>query len=148
MSENAHEELRYWPRIGLYINKADAEEYISKTGQGGAVLDEDVEEFTPVSVLSPDALRREIEELFEKPFEEGEISNENKAILAAISMEQNRVPRIKELIADGMTRDEAKEQFSRELDEFVRESLGLPDETESEKEYRERYEAIHGGEEE
>ena len=132
----------------MYINKADAEEYISKTGQGGAVLDEDVEEFTPVSVLSPDALRREIEELFEKPFEEGEISNENKAILAAISMEQNRVPRIKELIAEGMTRDEAKEQFSRELDEFVRESLGLPDETESEKEYRERYEAIHGGEEE
>ena len=93
-------------------------------------------------------LSEEIEELFEKPFEEGEISNENKAILAAISMEQNRVPRIKELIADGMTRDEAKEQFSRELDEFVRESLGLPDETESEKEYRERYEAIHGGEEE
>ena len=148
MSENAHEELRYWPRIGLYINKADAEEYISKTGQGGAVLDEDVEEFTPVSVASPETLRREIEELFEKPFEEGEISNENKAILAAISMEQNRVPRIKELIADGMTRDEAKEQFSHELDEFVRESLGLPDETESEKEYREKYEEIHGGEEE
>jgi len=142
------DEVRYWPRLGLYVSRSDAEEYISKSGGAGAVLDETVEEFTPATSVSPDALRLEVERLFEAPFEKAELSNENQAILAAISMEQNRVPRIKELMAEGMTKDEAKAQFNNEMDLFIRETLGLPDETEAEREYRNKYEEIHGGEEE
>lgn len=135
--------LRFWPRLGLYISKAEAEEYISKTSSGtGAVLDEEVEEFSPAVMVSPDTLRAEVEELFENPFEEGEMADENKAIIAAIMMEKNRIPRIKELMADGMEKNEAKEIFDNELDVFVREALGLPEETEQETEYRLRANAI------
>lgn len=51
-------------------------------------------------------------------------------------------------MAEGMTKDEAKAQFNNEMDLFIRETLGLPDETEAEREYRNKYEEIHGGEEE
>jgi uncharacterized protein YoaH (UPF0181 family) len=145
---NQTEELRYWPRLGLYVTRADAEEYIAKAGGAGAVLDETIEEFTPASSSSPEVLRSELDRLFEAPFTEGEMTQENKAILAAISMEQDRVPRIKELMQEGMTKEEAKAQFDSEMDEFIRETLGLPSQTEAEREYQEKYEAIHGGEEE
>ena len=141
------EEVRFWNRLGMYVTRADAEEYISKSGGAGAVLDEDVEEFTPATSVSPEALRVEIEEIFNKPFEAGEMSNENLAILSAINMEQNRIPRIKELMAEGMSRDEAKQEFEKELGSLVRETLGLPDETEAEREYKEKYDEIHGEEE-
>ena len=76
------------------------------------------------------------------------MTQENQAILAAISMEQNRIPRIKELMAEGMSKDEAKAKFNTEMEAFMRGSLGLPDETDAEREYRNKYEEIHGGEEE
>jgi len=141
------EEVRFWNRLGMYVTRADAEEYISKSGGAGAVLDEDVEEFTPATSISPEALRVEIEEIFNKPFESGEMSNENLAILSAINMEQNRIPRIKELMAEGMSRDEAKQEFEKELGSLVRETLGLPTETEAEREYKKKYDEIHGEEE-
>ena len=62
-------------------------------------------------------------------------------------MEKNRIPRIKELMAEGMSRDEAKQEFEKELGSLVRETLGLPDETEAEREYKEKYDEIHGEEE-
>tara|TARA_R110000803_G_scaffold24658_3_gene59274 strand:- start:1529 stop:1963 length:435 start_codon:yes stop_codon:yes gene_type:complete len=141
-------EIRYWPRIGLYVSKTDAEEYISKSGGAGAVLDEEIEEFTPMQTTSPEALRFEIDALFEEPFEHGELSTENKAIIGAISMERSRISRIKELMVDGLSKVEAKATFEQELDEFVRQTLGLPDETNAEREYRIKYDEIHGGEEE
>ena len=141
------EEVRFWNRLGMYVTRADAEEYISKSGGAGAVLDEDVEEFTPATSVSPEALRVEIEEIFNKPFESGEMSNENLAILSAINMEQNRIPRIKELMAEGMSRDEAKQEFEKELGSLVRETLGLPTETDAEREYKQKYDEIHGEEE-
>tara|TARA_R110002012_G_scaffold318539_1_gene537147 strand:- start:5534 stop:5968 length:435 start_codon:yes stop_codon:yes gene_type:complete len=141
-------EIRYWPRIGLYVSRTDAEEYIAKSGGAGAVLDETIEEFTPMATTSPEALRAEVEMLFAKPFSKGDLSTENMAILGAISMEQSRIPRIKELMAEGMEKVEAKAVFEQELDVFVRESLGLPDETDAEHEYRKKYNEIHGGEEE
>jgi len=146
MPENNDPGVRFWPRLGLYISKIDAEEYISKTTTGtGAVLDEVVEEFSPVGSVSPEALKAELDELFENPFEEGELSKENQAIVAALAMEQQRIPRIKELMADGMDKNEAKEVFNRELDVFVREALGLPEETEQETEYRLKAKAIREG---
>ena len=148
MPDNNESGVRFWPRLGLYISKIDAEEYISKTTTGtGAVLDDIVEEFSPATSVSPEALRAELNELFENPFEEGKMSNENQAIIAALSMEQQRIPRIKELMADGMEKAEAKEIFDRELDVFVREALGLPEETEQETEYRLKAKAIRDGDE-
>ena len=141
------EEVRFWNRLGMYVTRADAEEYISKSGGAGAVLDEDVEEFAPATSVSPEALRVEIEEIFNKPFESGEMSNENLAILSAINMEKNRIPRIKELMAEGMSRDEAKQEFEKELGSLVRETLGLPTETDAEREYKQKYDEIHGEEE-
>ena len=139
MPEDNDPGVRYWPRLGLYVSKTDAEEYISKAGSAGAVLDDDVEEFVPAGATSQDALREELAALFEAPFERHEISNENRAILVAIQMEKNRVTRVKEMMAEGMTKEDAKAAFDQELDYFVRESLGLPDETEAEREYREKY---------
>tara|TARA_R110002012_G_scaffold292622_1_gene487896 strand:- start:495 stop:956 length:462 start_codon:yes stop_codon:yes gene_type:complete len=148
MPDNNEPGVRFWPRLGLYISKIDAEEYISKTSTGtGAVLDEMVEEFSPAMNVSPESLRAELNELFEKPFEEGEMSKENQAIVAALAMEQQRIPRIKELMADGMDKSEAKEQFNRELDVFVRQALGLPEETEQETEYRLKAQAVREGNE-
>tara|TARA_R110002110_G_scaffold80162_1_gene209005 strand:- start:1008 stop:1469 length:462 start_codon:yes stop_codon:yes gene_type:complete len=148
MPDNNEPGVRFWPRLGLYISKIDAEEYISKTSTGtGAVLDDMVEEFSPAISVSPEALRAELNELFENPFEEGKMSNENQAIIAALSMEQQRIPRIKELMADGMDKAEAKEIFNKELDVFVRAALGLPEETEQETEYRLKAKAIREGDE-
>lgn len=141
------EEIRFWKRLGLYVTRADAEEYISKSGGAGSILDEDIEEFTPATSVSPETLRIEIEEIFNKPFEQGEMSNENLAILSAIEMEKNRVSRIKELMAEGMSREDAKQQFETELGSLVRDSLGLPDETEAEREFKEKYDENHGEEE-
>ena len=141
------EEIRFWNRLGLYVTRADAEEYISKSGGAGSILDEDIEEFTPATSVSPEALRIEIEEIFNKPFEQGEMSSENLAILSAIDMEKNRVSRIKELMAEGMSREDAKQQFETELGSLVRDSLGLPDETEAEREFKEKYDENHGEEE-
>ena len=148
MPHNNEPVVRFWPRLGLYISKFDAEEYISKTNTGtGAVLDDVVEEFSPATSISPEALRAELTELFDSPFKEGEMTSENQAIIAALSMEQQRIPRIKELMADGMEKAEAKEVFNRELDVFVREALGLPQETEQEIEHRLKANAIREGNE-
>ena len=62
-------------------------------------------------------------------------------------MEKQRIPRIKELMAEGMDKVEAKKTFDGELDIFVREALGLPEETEQETEYRLRALAIREGKE-
>lgn len=138
-------EMRYWPRLGLYVTRVDAEEYISKAGGAGSLLDETMEEFVPTSPVSAETLRYEVEEIFSKPFVHVEVSSENNAILAALEMEKTRPARVKELKAEGHTTEEAKEIFRQELDDFVREALGLPDETEQEKEYRERALAIQDG---
>jgi hypothetical protein len=138
-------ETRYWPRLGFYVTRIDAEDFISKSGRTGAVLDDDLEEFSPRSGVSQEVLRSEIEDLFAKPFEEADLSSENNAILAALEMEKTRPARVKELKQEGHTTDEAKEIFKQELDVFVRQTLGLPNETEQETVYRERALAIQEG---
>ncbi len=39
------EETRYWPRVGLYVTRKTAKEFISRMGNSGKVLDDDIEEF-------------------------------------------------------------------------------------------------------
>ena len=53
MPQTADPEIRYWPRIGLYVSRSDAEEYISKVGGHGAILDEAIEEFNQADGLNP-----------------------------------------------------------------------------------------------
>ncbi len=139
------QELRYWDRLGFYVTRADADDFINKAGNIGAVLDEDLEEFTPRSGVSQEMLKKEIDNLFSKPFVSVALSSENNSILLALEFEKTRPARVKELKKEGHTTEEAKEIFKQELDNIVRESLGLPDETPQEKEYRERAIAIQEG---
>ena len=139
------QELRYWDRLGFYVTRADADDFINKAGNIGAVLDEDLEEFTPRSGVSQEMLKKEIDELFSKPFVSVALSSENNSILLALEFEKTRPARVKELKKEGHTTEEAKEIFKQELDNIVRESPGLPDETPQEKEYRERAIAIQEG---
>tara|TARA_S200002703_G_scaffold54732_2_gene47303 strand:+ start:319 stop:777 length:459 start_codon:yes stop_codon:yes gene_type:complete len=139
------QELRYWDRLGFYVTRADADDFINKAGNIGAVLDEDLEEFTPRSGVSQEMLKKEIDDLFSKPFVSVALSSENNSILLALEFEKTRPARVKELKKEGHTTEEAKEIFKQELDNIVRESLGLPDETPQEKEYRERAIAIQEG---
>ncbi len=132
--------MRYWPRLGIYVNKVDAESYIAKVGTGHTHLDDDIEEFVPTSSPEPNALRVEIEQLFAKPpVEAPEPSDEVKLMLKVIEFEQNRVATIKNWIKeDGMDKKEAKDLYQSQMDAMVRDALGLPEETEQETEYRER----------
>ena len=136
--------MRYWPRLGIYVTKVDAESYIAKVGTGHSHLDDDIEEFVPVSSPEPDALRIEVETLFNNPPTDAPApSEEIKQMLAVIEFEENRVATIKKWIKeDGMEKQDAKDRFQAEMDAMVREALGLPDETEQEKEYRLRAKAV------
>ena len=132
--------MRYWPRLGIYVTKVDAESYIAKVGTGHTHLDEDLEEFVPTSSPEPDALRVEVQQLFDNPPVEAPApSEEIQTMLKVIEFEENRVALIKKWIKeDGMDKQEAKDRFQAEMDLMVREALGLPKETEQEIEYRER----------
>ena len=132
--------MRYWPRLGIYVTKVDAESYIAKVGTGHTHLDEDLEEFVPTSSPEPDALRVEVQQLFDNPPVEAPApSEEIQTMLKVIEFEENRVALIKKWIKeDGMDKQEAKDRFQAEMDLMVREALGLPQETEQEIEYRER----------
>ena len=132
--------MRYWPRLGIYVTKVDAESYIAKVGTGHTHLDEDLEEFVPTSSPEPDALRVEVQQLFDNPPVEAPApSEEIQMMLKVIEFEENRVALIKKWIKeDGMEKQEAKDRFQAEMDLMVREALGLPEETEQEIEYRER----------
>ena len=132
--------MRYWPRLGIYVTKVDAESYIAKVGTGHTHLDEDLEEFVPTSSPEPDALRVEVQQLFDNPPVEAPApSEEIQTMLKVIEFEENRVALIKKWIKeDGMDKQEAKDRFQAEMDLMVREALGLPEETEQEIEYRKR----------
>ena len=116
------QELRYWDRLGFYVTRADADDFINKAGNIGAVLDEDLEEFTPRSGVSQEMLKKEIDNLFSKPFVSVALSSENNSILLALEFEKTRPARVKELKKEGHTTEEAKEIFKQELDNIARTS--------------------------
>ena len=142
--------MRYWPRLGIYVTRADAEAYISKVGGQHTYADDDLEEFVPAPSLNAESLTVEVEHLFEQPpLEAPEPSDEIKQMIAIIQFEEQRVPLIKKWIKEeGMDKQEAKDRFQAEMDAMVREALGLPDETDQEREYREKAAAIRDEREE
>ncbi len=138
------QEMRYWPRLGIYVTRIDAESYCSKVGGQHTHLDDDIEEFVPVSTHDEAAMRAEVEMLFENPpLEAPPLSEDIALMLKTIEFEESRVATIKKWIKeDGMEKQDAKDRFQAEMDAMVREALGLPDETEQEKEYRLRAIAV------
>mgnify|MGYP000692612859 CR=1 FL=1 len=103
-------------------------------------LDDDLEEFVPVSTHDEKALLTEIATLFDNPpVEAPPLADDIKIMLKAIEFEESRVATIKKWIKeDGMDKQEAKDRFQKEMDALVRDALDLPEETEQEREYRER----------
>ncbi len=132
--------MRYWPRLGIYVTRIDAESYCSKVGGRHTHLDDDLEEFVPVSTHDESAMRAEVSNLFDNPpVEAPALSEDIEIMLKAILFEEGRVATIKKWIKeDGMSKQDAKDRFKAEMDLMVRDALGLPEETELEKEYRER----------
>ena len=122
------EEVRYWNRLGTYVSRSFAEEYIERsqdTGITGEYLEDEVEEYAQVASVSPATLRREIEEIFSKPFEVVELPKETQALMKALEMEQNKVNIIKGYKAEGLSTDEAKEKYTQTMNEMVGEALGI-----------------------
>tara|TARA_B110001452_G_scaffold267363_1_gene276983 strand:- start:1616 stop:2086 length:471 start_codon:yes stop_codon:yes gene_type:complete len=138
------EEMRYWPRLGIYVSRIDAEAYCSKVGGRHTHLDDDLEEFVPVSTHDEVAMRAEVKILFDSPpLESPVLSDEIQLMVKTIEFEQNRVATIKKWIKeDGMDKQEAKDLFQKQMDSMVRDALGLPDETEQERIYREKAAAV------
>jgi len=132
--------MRYWPRLGIYVTRIDAESYCSKVGGRHTHLDDDLEEFVPVSTHDEAAMRAEVDNLFENPpVEAPPLSDDIQIMLKAIQFEESRVATIKKWIKeDGMAKQDAKDRFKAEMDVMVRDALGLPEETELEIEYREK----------
>ena len=64
-------EIRYWPRIGMRVERKAAEQFIEKlvsnTMEAGSRLDDDIEEFVNIVTLTPAELQAEIDLLFENP---------------------------------------------------------------------------------
>ena len=117
------ETMRFWPRVGLYVDRKMAEEFIERMIGHGSVLDDDLDEF--VQPVVPDAmfLQNEVDTMFESPFEEQPLDEANQAILELMTFEGNRKTYIKSLKEDGMTLEEAKEDYKEALDLKVKAAL-------------------------
>jgi hypothetical protein len=126
MSSSA-EETRYWPRVGLYVTRRSAAEFIERMGGTGHALDEDLEEFVSPSMPDPKSLGNEIEDLFANPYVTHDLSIENMSILNLMQFESEKKKFILEKKGEGMTLDEAKEAYKTELHQIVFDSL--PEET-------------------
>ena len=85
------EEMRYWPRLGIYVSRTDAESYCSKVGGQHTHLDDDLEEFVPVATHDEKALLTEVATLFDNPpVEAPPLSDDIQIMLKAIEFEENR----------------------------------------------------------
>lgn len=120
---------RYWNRVGMYVTREFAEEWIEKMGQvdstRGKMLDEDIDEYVVPLAPSAVTLREEIDEIFSKPFEEVELPPSTQAILVVAELEKNRVKRIKALKAEGYDLQEAKDKVQSEINLKVAEIIGI-----------------------
>ena len=122
MSSSA-EETRYWPRVGLYVTRRSAAEFIERMGGTGHALDEDLEEFVSPSMPDPKSLGNEIEDLFANPYVTHDLSIENMSILNLMQFESEKKKFILEKKGEGMTLDEAKDAYRQELHQIVFDSL-------------------------
>ena len=129
------EDVRFWGRVGMYVTQDFAEQWIDRIGAAGQLLDGDLEEFTQVVTPDTDLIRKEINELFSSTPNQGALTPENVAIVAALNFESLRMEFIMEikvrLISEGIDEDaallEAKEEYTAAKDLIVREALGLPE---------------------
>jgi len=137
MTETAiAEETRYWERVGMYVTRQFADQWIERIGVRGQVLDDDLEEFNAIPLPDADLLRREIQELFDAAPNLGDVSVENQAILALMDFERQRKNFIRErrqmLLDDGLEPSEAlttaKEDYDAAKEGLVRNALGLEEE--------------------
>ena len=122
--------VRYWERVGMYVTKQFAEEWIEKLGADadgrvGKYLDDEIEEYTASPMISTFTLRDEIEKLFGEDYKEIELPPETQAIIAVSDMEKNRVSRIRELKSDGYSLEEAKAQVTSEINQAVAVIMGI-----------------------
>ena len=121
------EEIRYWDRIGIYVTRKFAQEFIDRsqeTGVTGEYLDSEFEEFEQSVPLSVHTLQREVEELFSKPYEAVELPLESQVMFDVIHMERNKKETLRGFMADGLDKDEAKEKYTNLLNEMVGDALG------------------------
>jgi hypothetical protein len=137
MTETAiAEETRYWERVGMYVTRQFADQWIERIGVRGQVLDDDLEEFNAIPLPDADLLRREIQELFDAAPNLGDVSVENQAILALMDFERQRKNFIRErrqmLLDDGLEPSEAlttaKEDYDAAKEGLVRNALGIEEE--------------------
>ena len=123
------ENTRFWPRVGMYVTMEFAEEWIERMSgaedKAGRYLSDDLEEFDDAPVVSDVQLRKEITNLFENPFQEGELSPDIQAIVLAQQVQSNKINRVKELKKEGYSTDEAKEMWQEEMDLAITQTLGL-----------------------
>jgi len=124
------ENVRYWSRVGMYITEDFAEEWIKRLAAeddsgNSKYLEDEIDEYVPRPLPTEAELRNEVKELFESDFVEAELPLETRAIILAQEMEANKVARIKQLKGEGMTLEEAKEAYQKEIDLAITDTLGL-----------------------
>ena len=117
------ETMRFCPRVGLYVDRKMADEFIERMVGHGSVLDEDLDEFVQPTIPDAQFLANEVDVLFTADFEEHELDEANTAILALMTFEGNRKTYIKELKATGVTLEDAKEAYKEELALMVKDAL-------------------------
>ena len=126
-----NDNVRYWDRVGMYVTKEFAEEWIERVNaqegdSAGRYLADDIDEYEDSTVgASAGQLRREIENLFKEDFKEVELPPSTRAIVVATEMERNKKNRIRELMAEGMEKQEAKLKVQEEIDDAVSKILGI-----------------------
>lgn len=126
------ETMRFWPRVGLYVDRQMADEFIERMVGHGSVLDEELDEFVQPTIPDAQYLTDEVKILFTQPFEEHDLDEANQSILALMTFEGNRKAYIKELKRGGMTLEEAKDAYKEELVLMVK--AALPEQFEDEEE--------------
>lgn len=129
-------EIRYWPRIGMRVERKAAEEFVEKLlsdGSKGSVLDDDLEEFVNIVPLTAQELNAEIALLFENPpdTEAPAYDEFNSAIIELMQFEADRKKYILGKKEEGMTLQEAKDDYEAAKAAMVRQHLNLPEPEES-----------------
>jgi hypothetical protein len=124
------EEVRYWDRVGMYVTKEFASDWIERINSSGEsagrYLADDIDEFEDSTVgASAGQLTREVEKLFNEDFKEVELPASTRAILVASEMENNKKDRMRELMAEGLEKQDAKLKIQEEIDDAVSEILGI-----------------------
>jgi len=122
-------ETRYWQRVGFIVTKEQALEMVEKMKEGttGKVMDEEIEEYVNVETADAYLIEAEVTDLFEGDDNDETVDEDNAKILALMEFEQTRKAYLKEKIAEGMEKADAKLAFDAEKAEMVRIALGLPE---------------------